>query len=261
MELIMAAQEDATPWDTPDSARPAEATQDSNRHAMPGRAYFSQLGVVRRKPARSDALPSLSKSCSDKIALKQCTSLLSAVASLLVSPRSLYLSTLVLPKTRFSPSACRRAFSPEGRLRPMAGRRWNDDYAFRPFSVETCTRAFQFCQHAVAARSKSVAASNVAVAWSRNGLDEVLIGGSRQGRRQFHAKGASKVSRHSMWRLVHGIASQLSSWPSAAAVEAQSYRDMKMGEALRVRRQVKQEVYNEALKGWLSNTGDDTFGL
>ncbi|KAK2075257.1 hypothetical protein P8C59_009399 [Phyllachora maydis] len=46
-----------------------------------------------------------------------------------------------------------------------------------------------------------------------------------------------------------------------ATVEAQSYRDMKMGEALRVRRQVKQEVYNEALKGWLSNTGDDTFGL
>ena len=46
MELIMNAQEDATPWPTPVS--PAEATSPSE--LLKGRGYFGELGVVRRKP-------------------------------------------------------------------------------------------------------------------------------------------------------------------------------------------------------------------
>lgn len=131
MELIMAAQEDDSPWQLPCSTsadkqpNPLEAET-----ALPGRAYFSQLGIVRRKPARGDAPPTLSKSCSDKIALKQCTSLLSSLASLLVHPANAYIDTLVLPESQYSAVACERAFSGTGRMKSLVGKQWNEGYAF-----------------------------------------------------------------------------------------------------------------------------------
>ena len=113
MELTMAAQDDASPWPTPDYAPASAASSDAT---LPGRAYFSQLGIVRRKPARGDAPPTLSKSCSDKIALKQSTSLLSSLAALLVDPKGAYIDTLVLPLSQYSSTACERAFAASGRM-------------------------------------------------------------------------------------------------------------------------------------------------
>ena len=46
MELVMDAQEDATPW--PLAAVVADAK--SGVGSLPGREYFSELGIVRRKP-------------------------------------------------------------------------------------------------------------------------------------------------------------------------------------------------------------------
>lgn len=110
MELTMAEQEDATPWTQ--SHSPA-STDD----AMMGRGRFDRLGVVRRKPARPDAPPTLSKSCSDKLALKQCTGLLSALTARLIWPGNVYLSTLVLPESQHVPEALERAFGADGRMR------------------------------------------------------------------------------------------------------------------------------------------------
>src|SRR4051812_32307037 len=87
MELVMDAQEDATPWTSP----PPTGTRLENSGessagdptALRGRSHFSLLGAVRLKPSRPDAPPTISKSCTDKLALKQCTSLLSSLTSLL----------------------------------------------------------------------------------------------------------------------------------------------------------------------------------
>ena len=46
MELVMDAQEDATPWPL---AAPL-AVVNSSTQSMPGRGHFSRLGIVRRKP-------------------------------------------------------------------------------------------------------------------------------------------------------------------------------------------------------------------
>ena len=44
MELVMEAQEDASPW-------PIESHINSEQSlALPGRGDFSKLGIVRRKP-------------------------------------------------------------------------------------------------------------------------------------------------------------------------------------------------------------------
>jgi tRNA-specific adenosine deaminase 1 len=49
MELVMQAQEDPTPWDTP----PVSTAWNGQLH---GRGYFSESGIVRRKPGTCDNL-------------------------------------------------------------------------------------------------------------------------------------------------------------------------------------------------------------
>ncbi|UKZ74065.1 hypothetical protein TrVFT333_001720 [Trichoderma virens FT-333] len=224
MELIMAAQEDASPWElpaaTPDST---QSTTSESESALPGRAYFSQLGIVRRKPARGDAPPTLSKSCSDKIALKQCTSLLSSLASLLVNPANAYIDTLVLPESQFSAAACERAFSAVGRMKPVAGKQWAE------------------------------------------GDDS---GGVLQGRKQFDIRGASKTSRKQMWIKSKQLSDELFAANAGRhrgvqehLSSASSYQDLKDGPLLAERRQVKAQVRQLALKGWVQNEGDSGFGM
>lgn len=271
MELIMAAQEDASPWELPTSTSTSASTQPTiseSESALPGRAYFSQLGIVRRKPARGDAPPTLSKSCSDKIALKQCTSLLSSLASLLVNPANAYIDTLVLPESQYSAVACERAFSAAGRMKPVAGKQWAEGYEFRPFNVEATTVEFEFSKRAVQARSKVISASNLAATWSASGFEETILGGVLQGRKQFDIRGASKTSRMQMWIKSKELSDQLSASNAGRHwglqehfASASSYQGIKDGPLLAERRQVKTQVRQLALKGWIQNEGDSGFGI
>ncbi|KAJ6119529.1 hypothetical protein N7523_003809 [Penicillium sp. IBT 18751x] len=145
MELCMAAQEDDTPWEVTresDIGSNAESVEDT---MLDGRAHFSLLGIVRRKPARTDAEATRSKSCSDKIALKQVSSLLSCETTHLVAPTAnTYLAGLILPEDEISRVGCDRSFGPNGRMAALAGRSWpsSQDFAenqigfrFRPFDI------------------------------------------------------------------------------------------------------------------------------
>ncbi|KAJ5408614.1 hypothetical protein N7509_002497 [Penicillium cosmopolitanum] len=142
MELCMASQEDATPWEV--MQEQASNTEESEGKMLDGRAHFSLLGVVRRKPARMDAESTRSKSCSDKLALRQVSSLLSCETSSLVAPtESAYLAGLILPEDEISRSGCERSFGENGRMKALAGRSWSGSsavgdtagYRFRPFQV------------------------------------------------------------------------------------------------------------------------------
>ncbi|KAJ5545960.1 hypothetical protein N7494_003545 [Penicillium frequentans] len=146
MELCMASQDDATPWEvvretnhTPEAQEGPALVEDN---LLDGRAHFSLLGVVRRKPARTDAESTRSKSCSDKLALKQVSSLLSWQTSRLVAPtENAYLAGLVLPEDEISHVACERAFGANGRMKALGGQFWPSDtpgrigYQFRPFQI------------------------------------------------------------------------------------------------------------------------------
>ncbi|KAI1747479.1 adenosine deaminase/editase [Xylaria castorea] len=239
MELTMASQADATPWTIPPQENPSSpsfSATSSTHHTttttttttgetdtlLPGRAYFSQLGIVRRKPSRGDAPPTLSKSCSDKLSLHQCTSLLSSVTSLLVSPEHAYIATLILPAAQYSASGCRRAFSDgagrrndedeedegdaglirqqqeEARMAPLATRIQGDGgYAFRPFSVETTDLEFVFSRRSSAAAAAAstllmppscfvktkITPSNLSTAHTASNRTETTLNGVLQGRK------------------------------------------------------------------------------
>ncbi|KAI1334705.1 adenosine-deaminase domain-containing protein [Xylariaceae sp. FL0016] len=300
MELVMAAQADATPWDIstaaplpPSSSSPSPSsspttpTPDPDPSPLPGRAYFSHLGITRRKPSRPDAPPTLSKSCSDKLAQSQALSLLSSPVSLLVSPANLYLTTLVLSASQLDPGACRRAFSPDGgRMAPLrhrivaldhdddgqnarGGGGWPGGYAFRPFAVAATDLEFAFSRREVGRRAEKTAPSNLAVAWTRSsglrnpGREETTLGGTLQGRKQFDIRGASFASRRRMWGLAAEVAGALGVGMVEVqrALHAETYGEMKHSGLLQARREVKEETRREALKSWVRNVGDDDFSL
>ncbi|KAI0019071.1 adenosine deaminase/editase [Xylariomycetidae sp. FL0641] len=241
MELTMAAQEDATPWALPGD------TSSPSHPSLPGRGYFQSLGIVRRKPGRGDALPTLSKSCSDKLSLKQATSLLNTLASLLVCPSAAYLRTLILPESQFSAAGCARAFGvgAGGRMAPLSSLSsspspispspsspsspFTGGYAHHVFAPLPTSRIFAFSrQHLLSSSSSSsspssspspspppppkppqLAPSNISTALTAHGRVETTLNGTLQGRRQFDARGASFASRRALWGAAGEVAGLL----------------------------------------------------
>lgn len=284
MELVMAAQDDSSPWNiTPPPAQsqqdiyqqsPSQSSSEATTAILPGRAYFSQLGIVRRKPGRGDAPPTLSKSCSDKLSLKQCTSLLSSLTSLLIDPSNTYIDSLVLPSSQYSAPACQRAFSE--RMKALDDSlSWPDGYSFTPFRIETTDEEFAFSRREVAIESPNtardeastnikIAPSNLAAVWTGSGVEETVLGGVLQGRRPFEEKGASSVSRRRLWMAAEEVATSLSSdWERIqqclSGRDERRYQDIKECEILAERRRVKQQARQSALAGWIPNQGDSEF--
>ena len=273
MELTMADQEDATPW-TSRSLASEQVAED-----MQGRGHFDRLGVVRRKPSRPDAPPTWSKSCSDKLALKQCTSLLSSLTSRLVSPGNVYLSSLVLPEHQYVSAACERAFGSTGRMKSLVGKQWEGDFAYRPFIVQTTSAGasdFEFSKRVVARKAVELVdrngtkadelapvASNLSSIYTAR-KQEKLINGILEGRKFPDPKGASSVSRREMWKALASLA-QYTEMPSLdflVSPESKTYGDIKkLAKEQSSIAQVKADVVEVALRGWRRNDGDDDWSL
>jgi tRNA-specific adenosine deaminase 1 len=270
MELTMAAQEDATPWAIPP---PSDASAASNS-TLPGRGYFSNLGIVRRKPSRPDAPSTLSKSCSDKIALKQITSVLSSITSMIISPENAYLQTLTLPESQYVATGCERCFSSRGRLKelqvPTSG-----GYSFQDFRMMTTGKEFAYSRRDTDGStllSDAITPGNIAASWSPYS-EETLIGGVRQGRKQNDPRGASDVCKRRIWELAQDIAKLLDLEASRSvknlllydeedgAVQSyKTYGDIKRSHLLQDRMTAKNNA-RQTLKGWMRNDGDEGFSL
>ena len=252
MELSMSSQADATPWTDPGPG-PIPL--------LPGRADFSQLGIVRRKPSRRDAPATLSKSCSDKLALKQCTSLLSGLVSLLVSPHGAYIDTLIVPESQHTESGFRRAFSKDGRMKSLQNKIWSGDYAFRPFQIGTTNVEFAYSKRSVTHTAEKISPSPLATAWSASGIAENIVNGVTQGRKVGDPKGASRMCRQHMWSLAQSLADQCHRPSLAAALRGATYAHVKADALLQSRGQVMADTQLFALKGWIKNSGDTGFPL
>jgi tRNA-specific adenosine deaminase 1 len=242
----------------------------TNANLLHGRAFFSLVGIVRRKPGRADAPPTLSKSCSDKLAMKQCTGLLSALTALLVAPTAnTYLSSFVLPARAVVDESVERAFGPEGRMESVVAAalvgesRGEAAFRFRPFRVRTTNRRFAW------EKSEDCVASNlsavvVAAATGREkSHQEVLINGVLQGRKMSDPRGASVLSRRRMWEAVLEVAEKthLVGLNKDLRAERRTYEYVKKLPESSAREQMKTEVRSKALVGWARNIGDDQWSL
>ncbi|GAB7340023.1 hypothetical protein MBLNU457_6527t2 [Dothideomycetes sp. NU457] len=240
----MNQQEDPTPWT---STKPT--CKDGSSETLLGRGYFSDLGVVRRKPSRPDAPITLSKSCSDKLALKQCTSMLSSVTASVIDPANAFLSTLVLPESQIVPKACQRAFGANGRMRLVVDicDNWSGGFAFKPFNVVGTSYDFKFSRQLEAGITKVVPSNLATIAYGST--QETLINGVLQGRKQLDPKGASSLSRRRMWETTVAVAGS----------SAPTYDMFKRANTERSK--VKDQTRTLALHGWIQNTGDAEWAL
>lgn len=270
MELVIQAQEDPTPWPIESLSLESESSQE-----LKGRSHFSVLGIVRRKPcmivytlwdyvvpsaaklslARPDCPATLSKSCSDKLALKQCTSLLGSLASILISPSNAYIDSLVLPRPAYNKTACDRAFGTSGRLKPLADKIWRGGHRFSPFQVVATQREFCSSRRSLSSPSLKLKASNISAVYTPR-LQESLINGVLQGRKQFDPRGGSALCNARLWKLYSEVANEMALPSIQRMLNLKSYQELKLSEQLRSRLEVKEEVRDEALRVWVPNDGD-----
>lgn len=272
MELVMGAQADPTPWTETPPAIPSavllssgSSAYDSDLPLLRGRSHFAYLGAVRLKPSRPDAPETMSKSCTDKLSHAQATSLLSSLTSLLLTPRTAYLTSLVLPKSQHVPSGTTRAFGLTGRManansvlaqKPEAR---EAGYTFRPFEIKSTEREFRYSRRSNPLTCKPVPSNLSAVYTPR--FQESLIGGVLQGRKQFDARGASMICRKRMWGTVLDVATMAALPILVEVLNAPSYGEVKKQTMLAIRKDVKEAVRKFVLSGWAENVGDESFSL
>ncbi|ODQ50880.1 hypothetical protein SAICODRAFT_165211 [Saitoella complicata NRRL Y-17804] len=251
MENTAAEQEDATPWTFDESA--------SGDSLLRGRSYFSLLGAVRAKPGRTDSPETLSKSCSDKLAYRASTSLLSSLTSGLISPANAYLENLLLPTNQYNKVSCQRAF--QDRLIPLRepSNVWESGYKLIPFNTLPVKPELTF-EHG---KKDGAKPSPLSVVYVKNeSTSEVLCGGVKHGNKPFSGRGASMLSKASIWELVQKIERTLNSKEVPLEEDNRTYNMVKKGgEFGAARGKVKTDVRN-VLKVWKPQAeGADDFEL
>jgi tRNA-specific adenosine deaminase 1 len=158
-----------------------------------------------------------------------------------------------------------------GVTKEMEGK-WGGGYGFKEFLLRTTEREFVHSRRSVLETERAISC-NISAVYTPH-FQESLIGGVLQGRKQFDPRGASALSRRSMWKAVVQIMRLVSALSLKCLPEAgfdpaagkgieigmRTYKDLKESEALRDRRRVKSDV-QQILKGWVRNSGDDDFSL
>lgn len=104
--------------------------KDGNTTTLRGRMNYRRLGVTRTKPGRIDSIITLSKSCSDKLCLKQATSVLNAINWSLISP-PIFLDYLVVPSKDYCCNDLTESFH----------NRLNTTFSV-PLEILTCSKSF-----------------------------------------------------------------------------------------------------------------------
>lgn len=147
----------------------------SDSGVLRGREHFNLVGRVRTKPGRQDSQLSMSKSCSDKLCLRQCKGILLAPLRQLW-PRNVYIDTLVCPVIEPDFTRCFARF-------PGAHQRFDWDHLDPLFPDY---------------HPEDGAPSPCSVVWARGVGHEVIARGVVQGSRK-----ASMVSRRKLFEACY----------------------------------------------------------
>ncbi|KAK9372284.1 adenosine deaminase/editase [Lipomyces chichibuensis] len=236
MEQIGAGTKEA--WD---------ATLLERGRPLKGREYFSEIGQVRTKPGRSDAPESLSKSCTDKLCLRQFTSLLLTPTTLLMETDGMYIAALIVPEGKLNRESFTRAFGRYGRLSRALGLDEDRSYVFWPF--EYWTYGSPRFEHSKECIDEDVSKpSNLSLIYVANVEDvESIIKGRKMGAKASSVSGASVVSRILLIRDAIRLEGR------EAGLNPTMYLDLKRDPA----RQSQKDGCRRALGNWWQTAEDD----
>jgi tRNA-specific adenosine deaminase 1 len=210
-----------------------------------GREHCFIVGCVRTKPGRKDSPLTLSKSCTDKLTIKQFTSLISGVAENLIQP--VYLSRLVLPDTGPMADDVTRAFRRRLELPRSA-------VLFYPFAYDATQISFEFSRSRLdVADDNATVPSPCSIVWIRGMKSESIVEGVKSGVKPFKGKGQSLVCRRQLASRVMAILSGL----SISASTITDYVSLKTNTR---RAQAKYAAYSALKCKWVA-TSTDNFTL
>lgn len=237
---------------------PSRSSESSAESQVRSRCmYLGTSSGADHLPARADSPQTLSKSCSDKLAMKQCTSLLSSCTSMLINPANAYIESLILPKSQHVAQACDRSFGPHGRMKPVANYQWSGGYTFRPFKVRITEHEFAYSRRSKPTSSKELRTSNVAAVYNSR-LQEALVVGRLQGRQKTDLRAASAICSKRMWKTALQVLAALGTPRLLQQISESSHvRRWKECGLFADRQEVKADVRAKALEGWIRNVGDD----
>ena len=88
-------------------------------------------------------------------------------------------------------------------------------------------------------------------------MQETLINGVLQGRKQVDPRGASAVCRGKIWKAVVEVIVLLGVPALRRVLSHSNYTSLKEDNMLKDRSHVKQVVRDQSLTGWIRNAGDD----
>ncbi|KAG0309079.1 tRNA-specific adenosine deaminase 1 [Dissophora globulifera] len=218
----------ATTAATNDDADPSECHHTLGFRR--GRVDYDSVGVLRTKPGRVDSEPTLSMSCSDKIARWGVQGLTSAlVAAFLETP--IYLSS-VITRELFDAAALKRALLErivvancacldKTQLSDGSGRLWRP----HPVQIHASSIVFEFSKEAVTSSieqkggSHQPVASSSSISWiaSEPSITEVLVNGCKAGassKQPLPPKSRSRLCKVNMFQ------SSVALWKSICAASA-----------------------------------------
>ncbi|CAK7892523.1 tRNA-specific adenosine deaminase 1 [[Candida] anglica] len=116
MEVMVNSLDNKEIWDVEEPPRKQrKLEQDTNNtsaelNILRGRNGLNKVGIVRTKPGRNDSMLSLSKSCSDKLCMKQLIGLTNSITSM-IFPQGVYLNYLVIQRGKHNVKASERCFN------------------------------------------------------------------------------------------------------------------------------------------------------
>lgn len=137
-------------------------------------------------------------------------------------------------------------------MRAVAKSAWSEGYAFRPFSVKTTAIDFAYSRRNAASACKGC---NIAAVWTPY-VQETLVNGVLQGRKQTDPRGASLLSKARFWDAFLQLRSVLGKGGQEIVTPVNDYEDFKRSNALKTRREVKNKATEVALKGWNQRSND-----
>ncbi|KAJ8100129.1 adenosine deaminase/editase [Lipomyces tetrasporus] len=225
-----------------------DASQLERGRPLKGREYFSEIGQVRTKPGRSDAPESLSKSCTDKLCLRQFTSLLLTPTTKVMETDGAYLDALIVPKSKINPHSFTRAFGRQGRLARMSDLNGDRSFLFRPFEYWTYGLP-QFEHSKESIEDENSKPSNISLIYVANILDaEAIVKGRKMGAKASSVHASSFTSRIRLTQDVIRL----------ARMDAGSGRTMYLDLKRDSVRQRQKDIGRRALGNWWQ-TAEDNF--
>ncbi|SCW02945.1 LAFE_0F17744g1_1 [Lachancea fermentati] len=214
----------------------------NNRTLLRGRSNYKKKGFVRTKPGRKDSKITLSKSCSDKLCIRQMTSILNSLTwDLIVEPA--FLKYIVIPNLSQSAEiGLRRSF--KERLSGLG--------KMQEIEFLSCTENFCHEKTSELQSPSLLSAILLNIEDGKQAVQEVVLNGVKNG---FYVKGSkplrknseSSISRLSQWKVYQKL----------RPIDSQmSYLEFKSTQI--ARNAIKEKVrIRLSADGWISTKEDD----